>query len=248
MNITRRAFCALVPCVLAGCALNQRAAADTVLVSQPTVANAANVGLGFYSSSQARPTRNYKRGDDFTLASNSSITSVRWWGLSEGRIFDDLRNFNQYTLEIFEGAAAPGGPLPGPRLWSSTFTPASLSITATGRTSPTSGAAEHLYQANLASAVSLTGGKAYILAISARCINASGDAWQWQDGEFFGGHGANFSYASGTWTSFEDTDSAFELIGTVVPAPSTAAVLLTLAAMPAGRRARPSSFARTCQA
>lgn len=248
MNITRRAFCTLVPCVLAGCALNQRAAADTVLISQPTVANAANVGLGFYSSSQARPTRNYKRGDDFTLASNSSITSVRWWGLSEGRIFDDLRNFDQYTLEIFDGVSTSAGPLPGARLWSTTFAPSSLSITATGRKSPTSGAAEHLYQANLASAVSLTAGKAYILAISARCINASGDAWQWQDGEFFGGHGANFSYATGTWTSFEDTDSAFELVGTVVPAPSTAAVLLTLAAMPAGRRARPSSFARTCQA
>ncbi len=245
MNITRRTFCTLVPCVLAGCALTPHAAADTVLVSQPTVANAANVGLGFYSSSQARPTRNYKRGDDFTLASNSSITSVRWWGLSEGRIFDDLRNFDQYTLEIFEGVSTSAGPLPGTRLWSATFTPTSLSITATGRTSPTSGAAEHRYEADLASAFNLSGGKSYILAISARCINASGDAWQWQDGEFFGGHGANFSYATGAWTSFEDTDSAFELIGTVVPAPSTAAVLLTLAAMPAGRRARSSSLSHT---
>lgn len=248
MNITRRAFCTLIPCVLASCALNQRAAADTVLVSQPTVVNAASVGLGFYSSSQARPTRNYKRGDDFTLASNSSITTIRWWGLSEGRVFDDLRNFNQYTLEIFEGAAAPGGPLPGPRLWSSTFVPSALAIAATGRTSPTSGAAEHRYEATLASAVALTGGKSYILAISARCINASGDAWQWQDGEFFGGHGAIYSYASGSWSAFQDTDSAFELIGTVVPAPSTAAVLLTLAAMPAGRRARSSMLAHTRRA
>jgi|GEM_PF-1219282 len=242
MNITRRAFCTLVPCVVAGCAITPHATASTILVSQSTVLNAANVGLGFYSSSQARPTRNYKRGDDFLLVSDSSIGKIRWWGLSEGRVFDDLRNFNQYTLEIFEGFATSAGPLPGARLWSESFTPTALSISATGRTSPTSGAAEYRYEATLAAPVNLTGGKSYILAISARSANASGDAWQWQDGEFFGGHGANFSYATGTWTSFQDTDSAFELIGTVVPVPSTAAVLLTLAAMPAGRRVRSSSL------
>ncbi|MDX2116562.1 MAG: hypothetical protein SFY96_00080 [Planctomycetota bacterium] len=248
MNISRRAFCTLVPVILAGCAITRHATADAILVSQPTVVNAANVGLGFYSSSQARPTRNYKRGDDFMLASNASLGKVRWWGLSEGRIFDDLRNFNQYTLEIFEGVATASGPLPGVRLWSQSFAPAGLSIAATGRASPSSGAAEYRYEATLSSPINLTGGKSYILAISARCINASGDAWQWQDSEFFGGHGANFSYAAGTWTAFQDTDSAFELIGTVVPAPSTAGVLLTLLAMPSGRRAHASSLAQRLRA
>ena len=90
MPLSRRAFCALAPVLLAGCA-TPRARAEVVLVSQPTAVDASKVGLGFYSSSHARPTRNYKRGDDFTLATDAELSRVRWWGQSEGRLFDDLR-------------------------------------------------------------------------------------------------------------------------------------------------------------
>lgn len=246
MPLNRRAFCALAPALILGCAAAPRARAEVVLLAQPTVSDPSKVGLGFYSSSHARPTRNYKRGDDFTLAADAQLTRIRWWGQSEGRLFDDLRNFDQYTLELYEGVAGSGGPLPGALLWSAAFAASELSITATGRVSPLSGAAEHLYDALLPLPVTLLAGRSYILAVSARSINTRGDAWQWQDGEFFGGHGAQYSYASRAWTSFEDTDSAFELLGAPVPSPAGLSLLLGLARP--GRPARPASPARTRRA
>ena len=246
MPISRRAFCALAPALILGCAAAPRARGEVVLLSQPTVLDASKVGLGFYSSSHARPTRNYKRGDDFTLAADARLTRVRWWGQSEGRLFDDLRNFDQYTLELYEGVPGAGGPLPGELLWSAVFAAGDLSITATGRVSPLSGAAEHLYDATLPGPVSLVAGRSYILAVSARSVNTRGDAWQWQDGEFFGGHGAQYSYAARAWSSFEDTDSAFELIGTPVPAPAGLTLLLGLAR--SARPVRPATPARTPRA
>lgn len=230
MNTTARSLCRLLPILFIGCATIPRAHADIILTSQPTVVNNAAVGLGFYSSSHPRPTRNFKRGDDFTLAADSLVTSIRWWGQSEGRVADDLRNFDQYTIEIFQGVPATGRPLPGALVWSGAFPAASLSITPTGRTSPSSGAAEHLYQATIPN-VPLGGGGSYILAISARSINPSSDAWQWQDSEPFGGHGAIFSYASGAWSAFQDTDSSFELRGTPVPTPG-AGLAFVLVALP----------------
>lgn len=237
--LSRRAFVGSLSLVLAGCATSPRATADIVLLSQPTVTDGAKVGLGFYSSSHARPTRNYKRGDDFRLATAAEVTRFRWWGLSEGRVFDDLRNFDQYTIEIYEGErSADAGPLPGTLLWSHTYQSTSLSIAATGRASATSGAAEYVYEASVPGLLSLDRGRDYILAVSARSINTRGDAWQWQDGELFGGHGANYSYASRQWSAFQDTDSAFEIIGRPIPAPGAALVLSMLATRRAGRRAR----------
>ncbi len=228
--------------MVAGCAATPRAAADIVLLSQPTVSDAAKVGLGFYSSSHARPTRNYKRGDDFRLSTAAEITRFRWWGLSEGRVFDDLRNFDQYTIEIYEGVrSGDAGPLPAALLWSHTYAASSLAIVATGRVSATSGAAEHVYDATVPGVLSLDSGRDYILAVSARSANTRGDAWQWQDGEAFGGHGANYSYASRQWSSFQDTDSAFEIIGRPIPAPGAIGLLSLLATRRAGRRARGAS-------
>ncbi len=228
----------LAPLLLAGAP--NFASADELLLSQPTVIDPADVGLGFYSSSHPRPTRNFKHGDDFRLASDSLLSRVRWWGQSEGRVFDDLRNFDQYTIEVYQGVAGSGGPLPGTLVWSSTFVPTSLSITPTGRVAPTSGAAEHLYEAILPD-LALTGDTNYVLAISARSLNVQNDAWQWQDGEFFGGHSALYSYASRTWSSFEDTDSAFELFGTAVPTPGAALAAVAFALPFAIRRSRPAT-------
>lgn len=224
--------------LLAGCAAVPTVSADVVLVSQAVVTDASRVGLGFYSSSHARPTRNYKRGDDFTLDSAVELTRVRWWGQSEGRLFDDLRNFDRYTIEIFEADTSGGAPLPGALVWSREFAAGSLAIAATGRTASASGAAEHRYEADLAEPVTLQGGRGYLLAISARSVNPRGDAWQWQDSEFYGGHGASYSYASGAWSSFQDTDSAFELVGRRVPAPGAVTLLGAAIARLASRRVR----------
>jgi hypothetical protein len=129
-------------------------------------------------------------------------------------------------------------PLPGSLLWTASFAPANLSIIATGRVSSTSGAAEHLYEASLASPLTLNANRDYILAISARSINTRGDAWQWQDSEFFGGHGANYSYASARWSAFQDTDSAFELIGRQIPSPAAISLAALASAWRTSRRAR----------
>lgn len=232
-NLSRRNVLLLASVGLAGCVSAPRARGAVILVSQPTVVNAADVGLGAFSSSHPRPTRNYKRGDDFRLTQAAELIAITWWGQSEGRIFDDLRNFDQYTVEIFESADAGSGPLPGALLWSGVFAVSDLTIEATGRLSPRSGAAEHRYHAVIGASVALESGRSYILAVSARSINPRGDAWQWQDGEFFGGHGASYSYAAGAWSAFQDTDSAFELIGRPVPAPATA---ITLGVMALTRR------------
>ena len=112
---------------------------------------------------------------------------------------------------------------------------------ATGRVSATSGAAEHVYEATVPSVLSLQSGRDYILAVSARSINTRGDAWQWQDSELFGGHGANYSYASREWSSFQDTDSAFEIIGRPIPAPGAIGLLSMLATRRAKRHARGAS-------
>lgn len=212
----RIAGLAIVPAalsLLAGCAATRPVDRESVIYGQPAIADGAKVGLGFYSSSHARPKRNYKRADDFTLTCDASVTRVRWWGLSEGRIFDDARNFDRFTVEIYEGIDGDAGPLPGALVWSSTFEPAALAITPTGRTSPTSGAAEYAYEAVLGAPVRLRARTPYLVAISARSVDAAGDAWQWQDGELGAGHGANYSYATAAWSAFQDTDSAFELIG-----------------------------------
>jgi hypothetical protein len=246
MTMSRRAFCLLAPAALAGCTIAPRARADTLLYAQVADPDAAHVGLGFYSSSQPRPTRNHKHADDFTLVADAQVTRVRWWGLSEGRLFDDLRNFDQYTIEVFEGSPAPGGPLPGTPVGSAVFAAGDLSITATGRASRTSGAAEFLFDAALPTPITLRAGRPYLIAISARCIDPRGDAWQWQDGTLAGGHSANYSYAARAWSAFEDTDSAFELLGTPVPAPGAAVTLL--AALAAGRRARAGGAGRTPRA
>lgn len=239
MTISRRAFVLSSSLVLAGCAAAPRANADVALLTQTTVIDPARVGLGFYSSSHARPTRNFKRGDDFRLSAAAEITRIRWWGLSEGRLFDDLRNFDQYTIEIYDGVrTGDAQPLPGSLIWTATFAPANLSIAATGRVSSTSGAAEHLYEALLPAALSLDADRDYILAVSARSINTRGDAWQWQDSEFFGGHGANYSYATARWSAFQDTDSAFELIGRTVPAPAAISLAGLGLAWRTSRRAR----------
>lgn len=238
MLTSRRAVLAGVPAFLVGCALAPRAGAtDLLVVSQPAAPNAARVGLGFFSSSHPRPTRNFKRADDFRLSEAFRITRVRWWGLSEGRVFTDLRNFDQYTIEIYEGAGAPMGALPGTLVWSHAFDLSSLSIVPTGRASPSTGALEHVFEASLPIVPTLESDRPYLLAISARSVNPGGDAWQWQDARFLGGHGAIYSYASAAWSAFQDTDSAFEIYGRPVPAPAAPLTLVGAFTVVSRRRA-----------
>ncbi|MFM9957371.1 MAG: hypothetical protein ACKVZJ_04810 [Phycisphaerales bacterium] len=172
-------------------------------------------GFGFFSSSVARPNRNFKHADDFVIAGGASIERVRWWGQSEGRVALSLANFSAFKVEIFTSNTA--GTIPVSLLRSETFTVAATGPTATGRVAFDSGATEFRHEVALGTPFSALAGVRYFLAISATPIVTSGDAWMWQDGRFVNGRSGVFSFTSGAWSTFQDTDSAFELIA--VPGP-----------------------------
>lgn len=178
-------------------------------------------GFGFFSSSVPRPNRNFKHADDFSIAGGAMIERVRWWGLSEGRVRPDLGNFSSFKIEVFTSNTA--GTLPVALLRSETFTVSATSPVATGRVAFDSGATEFRHEVALGTPFQAMPGVRYFLAISATPVVSSADAWMWQDGVFVNGRSGLFSYSSGAWSTFQDTDSAFELIA--VPAPGAAGVM-----------------------
>ena len=211
-----------------------QASCDVVLYSQPVEPSGLNIGWGFYSSSQARPRRNFKHADDFVLSQASEVRRVRWWGINEGPSSNALENYDQFTIEFFTSVPGPGGSLVGSLIHSETFATALTDPVPTGRTNPLNGEPEIVQEVALAAPVGLPGATPLWLAVSARAINGAGDAWAWRDGTLVNGYSNIYSYAAGTWTGFQDTDSGFELIG--VPAPATA--LVVLVAPLTGRRSR----------
>lgn len=213
MNITTQSYLFL-SCTIT---LLTTPAGAEVVYSQPSVSDAARVGMGWYSSSEPRPTRNFKHADNFMLAGDASICSVRWWGLSEGVTHTDLGNFESFTIELYSSRTQPNGNIrPLDLIASQTLMLDSLGTTLTGRSAP-SGALEYEHEADLTQVWSLDAGVMYWIAISARSIDPGADAWQWQDSDDFDTLSSSFDYAADRWLVLADTDSAFELIA--VPAP-----------------------------
>ena len=191
-------------------------------------------GLGYFSHDAPKPTRNFKHADNFTIGQSVLVDRVSWWGLSEGLFEADLSNFDTFTVEFFTNMdTSLGRPRPADLLLSATFAIGDTGAMATGRVAP-NGAVEYRHEAALAAPILLEGGVEYHIAISAGFIDPAGDAWMWQDGQFVDGLSSIFSYTNNRWTFFDDTDSAFELYGMVVPAPGGAVVLV----MGAGWRRR----------
>jgi len=202
-------------------------ALGNVVYSQPTTTDASTVGLGWYSSSEPRPTRNFKHADNFTLGSDSTISSVRWWGLSEGLSHTDLGNFDSFTIEFYSNRTLPNGNIrPLALIASETIGIASTNATATGRTAP-NGMIEYLHETQLGTSVSMVAGTTYWLSISARSIDPASDVWQWQDSDLFDTLSSSYDYDQSRWLVLQDSDSAFELIA--VPAPGTFGMLAGLA-------------------
>ncbi|HEX2839299.1 MAG TPA: hypothetical protein VHN77_14370 [Phycisphaerales bacterium] len=202
-----------------------------IVYSQPTTPNAANVGFGFYSHTNPRPQNNYKHADNFTLAADAAITEVSWWGMSSVRNFTNLNNFDQFTVEFFASSGSPS--LPGALIASQTFTRAATTPTDTGRRAP-SGAIEYAQHATLTTPVALSANTEYYFAVSARCVNVSGDAYLWQDSDTFDGYTVLYNHTTHAWAGFVDTDSSFVLHA--VPAPGCGAVLVAGIAGMARRR------------
>lgn len=191
--------------------------------SQPVVSDPALVGRGWFSHSEPRTTRNFKHADDFTLTSDATVGSVRWWGLSEGRFLSDLGNFDAFTIEFYLADQTGSDPVPGGLIASTTLALGLTDPTLTGRADPANGAFEYVHDAELDAPVHLVAGQTYFLAISARSVNGRRDGWKWSDADGSDRLSATYSWASGDWSAFIDTDSAFELVA--VPAPGTAVVL-----------------------
>lgn len=199
------------------------ARAEVILYSQVVEPSNQNIGFGFYSSSVPRARRNFKHADDFTLAEAGTVGSVRWWGINEGVFSTGLANYDTWTVEFYTSQPSPGNALVGTLIHSETFAKADTSPTPTGRVNPLNAEAETMQRATLASPVALEAGAQYWIAISAHPLSGSGDAWNWRDGLTLNGYSNLYSYATGLWTGFQDTDSAFELIA--VPSPATGATL-----------------------
>lgn len=212
-------------------------APGSVVYSQPSVSDDSRVGLGWFSSSEPRPTRSFLHADNFVLGSDESIGSVRWWGLSEGISHTDLSNFDSFTIGFYTSRTLPNGNIrPQDLIASETVGINETNATATGRSAP-GGAMEYMHEVSLGSVVSLLGGETYWVSISARSIDPGADAWQWQDSDDFDTRSSSFDYNQNRWLVFDDTDSAFELIA--VPAPGVLTGF-TMAGLFAQRRRRAS--------
>lgn len=206
-----------------------------VVYSQPTVSSDADVGFGWYSASEPRPTRSFKHADNFVLAADSAIDAVRWWGLSEGVTHTDLSNFDSFTIEFYTSRTLPNGNIrPMELIASTTAGIDETSTQTTGRSAP-SGAMEFVHELELNATVELLAGETYWIAISARSIDPSADAWQWQDSDDYDTLSSSFDYNQNRWVVLQDTDSAYELIA--VPSPSSSMVLL-MGCLGIHRRAR----------
>lgn len=210
------------------------AAQAEVVYSQPAAADPDRVGLGWYSTSEPRPTRNFKHADNFTLSNNTLVQGVRWWGLTEGLTDTTLANFDAFTIEFYTSRTLPNGNIrPLDLIASETFVTNETTPTATGRSSAT-GAGEYMQLVSLSIPLDLIAGRTYWISISARSIDPAGDVWQWQDSDDADTLSSSFSYAQNRWLVLQDTDSAFELIA--IPAPGAGALLLIGAPLLAQRR------------
>ncbi len=195
-----------------------------VVYSQPSTSDPESVGLGWYSSSAPRPTRNFKHADNFTLGADASIGSVRWWGLTEGVSHTDLINFDSFTIEFWTNRTVPNGNIrPLDLIATTTIDLADVITKETGRAAP-SGALEYMHEAMLTDPVALRSDAIYWISISAHSIDPSADTWQWQDSDLYDTRSSSFDYGQNRWIVFNDTDSAFELIA--VPTPGSMSVII----------------------
>jgi hypothetical protein len=214
---------------------NEDPANAEIVFSQPTTTNDELVGLGWYSSSSSRPTRNFKHADNFRLDQQSTINQVTFWGLTEGLTHTDLSNFDSFTIEFWTSLTRPNGRIkPDELISAQNFAIDLAQTTQTGRAAPT-GAIEYQHQITLDQSIEFTADTNYWISISARSIDPSADVWQWQDADLYDGISNSWSYATGTWLFLQDTDSAFEL--GAIPSPSTS-ILFIFAASGLTRRRR----------
>ena len=174
----------------------------------------ARVGLGFFSHAEPGARRDYIHCDNFSLTRPLELTNVRWWGYMDGTAGADLFNVSGFVVEVH---ADHDSASPTDILYHKEYTLAETSPVATGRrgsgVGEASTALEYRHEVAIDPPVQLKPGVVYHLLVAARLKDPSRDNWQWADAEDADKITMIYSYKRQSWQRFEDTDSAFELLG-----------------------------------
>jgi len=199
----------------------QRIAAAACLALSPFLAHAADVysqpfaetpAGGYYSSTLG----DFLQYDDFVVSTNSTVTSVSWWGADISELVPGATvNPTSFTVSIFadNGNNAPG---------------TELSVTTIGNSGNATvvgglqGLSLFKYSGSLATPFTAVAGTKYWIGITDPTDNGN---WFWATGS--GPNGSHFGLIAGDGSSLND-DMAFTLRGVAaaVPEPSSAALLL----------------------
>lgn len=201
----------IVPAVLV--ALSSSAFAEVYVQDSDQPSQAS-----FFSDAVAGQFFSQRMADNFTLASDTEVTQIRWWGGSQNFQFADLTNMSSYTVRIFADDLST-------EVFSTTVDTelSSLSVSATGATL-FGGGMEFEYTLDLGSALSLSGGSEYWISIGSTLVNGGADAWVWS-GSSMGDlvNATDFFNGSG-FTVFDPTFN--DLAFAIVPSPGSASVLV----------------------
>jgi hypothetical protein len=175
--------------------------------------------LAFASDSVPGQFNNQRLAEAFVLGDDSTLSSVRWWGRSEGSFFPDLRNMVSFTVQVY----ADAGAIPGTQVFSSTVPVASANPVVIG----TDSSNRNLYVFDFA----FTGGLAleqgtYWLSVGTQNADPDGDGFFWQASQqSISGTFAADSGVNGSWNTSGFADLALEVNGEPVPEPATLAAL-----------------------
>ncbi len=155
-------------------------------------------------------------GDDFTIASNSVINTITFWGESENFLFDDMTNMASFDIQILDSTFDTVA------TW--TVSTASLSPTLTGQFGTFSGNSGFIYTATVNQAIAAG---SYVLHIGSTLVAPNDDAWVWSQATGNDDLKVNFMAGNGWEDLPANGDNAFRIEGTVdpVPEPASLAVL-----------------------
>jgi hypothetical protein len=206
------------------------ASAD-VLYSQP---NDRPGQASFFSDAVAGQFFGQRMADDFFLGTAGSVESIRWWGGSQNFNAATLDNMASFSVRIYADNAGSVGA----ELASRMISIEDVSIVDTGTTNLTGGIV-YQHEAALSAPLDLSAGR-YWVSVGATLVTPAGDAWVWAGSTVGNLINATDFFGPAGYVTFDPTfnDLAFEVLGTPVPAPASAVMLMALAPMVRRRRAR----------